>query len=137
MNSVTLIGNLTRDAELKYGRNGTAICTFSIADNQRRKVGDDWKDEAHFFDVTILGKRGEALQRYLVKGKLVGIEGKLQQDRWTDDSGGKRSKVKILARDIKLCGGSEGKAGGGPNTDNGGTSGDTGGSDDFEDDVPF
>jgi single-strand DNA-binding protein len=112
LNHVVLIGRLTRDAELKYTAGGQAVCKFSIAVNRRRKNGDQWEDEANFFDIVVWGRQGEALNQYLVKGKMVGVDGELRQDRWQQD-GQNRSKVEIVATYLQLLGGSPG--GGGAN----------------------
>jgi len=104
LNHVVLLGRLTRDAELKYTANGQAVCKFSIAVNRRKKNGDQWEDEANFFDIVLWGKQGESLQTYLVKGKMVGIDGELRQDRWQQD-GQNRSKVEIIATYVQLLGG--------------------------------
>ena len=104
LNHVVLIGRLTRDAELKYTANGQAVCKFSIAVNRRRKNGDQWVDEANFFDIVVWGRQGETLNQYLIKGKLVGIDGELRQDRWEQD-GQNRSKVEIVANNLQLLGG--------------------------------
>jgi len=106
LNHVVLIGRLTRDAEIKYTAGGQAVCKFSIAVNRRKKVGDQWEDEANFFDIVLWGKQGESLQSYLVKGKMVGIEGELRQDRWQQD-GQNRSKIEIVANYIQLLGGGQ------------------------------
>jgi len=98
------IGRVTRDAELKYTSAGMAVCKFSIAANSRVKSGDTWADEASFFDVTLFGKSGEALKQYLVKGKQVGVDGRLKQDRWEQD-GQNRSKIYIIADSVQLLGG--------------------------------
>jgi len=103
INKVILFGRLTRDAELKYTTSGQAVCKFSIAVNRNRKNGDRWENEASFFDVASWGKQGEALSQYLVKGKAVGIEGELRQERWTDQ-GQHRSKIEIVANNIQLLG---------------------------------
>ncbi len=102
---VVLVGNLTRDAQLKYTPSGYPICTFGIAINTRKKSGDQWVDEANFFDIELFGKSAESLNQYLTKGKMVGIEGELRQDRWEQD-GQSRSKVKIVANKVNLLGGS-------------------------------
>ena len=107
LNHVVLIGRLTRDAELKYTSGGQAVCKFSIAVNRRRKSGDQWVDEANFFDIVLWGRQGESLNQYLVKGKLVGVDGELRQDRWEQD-GQNRSKVEIVANNIQLLGGGAG-----------------------------
>jgi single-strand DNA-binding protein len=142
INSVVLVGRLTRDAEMTYANTGTAICKFSIANNYSRKQGDSWQEEASFFDCVLFGRRGEALQRYLTKGQQVGVQGVLRQDRWESD-GQKRSRVQVIVNELNLLGGS---GGGGSTGGNAGRSDpgdrspqpsqDYGGSD-FEDDVPF
>ncbi|MBN1685059.1 MAG: single-stranded DNA-binding protein [Spirochaetales bacterium] len=104
INRVILVGRLTRDAELRYTGGGTAVCKFSVAINRRKKTGDRWEDEAHFFDVVLFGKQGEAINQYLVKGKQVGIDGELRQNRWEQD-GQPRSKVEIAAFNVQLLGG--------------------------------
>jgi single-strand DNA-binding protein len=112
VNHVVLIGRLTRDAELKYTANGQAVCKFSVAVNRRRKNGDQWEDEANFFDVVLWGRQGESLNQYLIKGKQVGVDGELRQDRWTQD-GQNRSKVEIVATNLQLLGGGAGTGSGG------------------------
>jgi single-strand DNA-binding protein len=102
LNRVVLIGRLTRDAELR--QNGTAVSNFSIAVNRKRKQGDEWVDEANFFDICLFGKQAESLQKYLAKGKQIAIEGELKQDRWEKD-GQNRSKVVVIANSIQLLGG--------------------------------
>lgn len=104
VNHVVLIGRLTRDSELKYTAGGTAVCKFAIANDRRKKVGDEWKDETSFYDVVLWGKRGEAINQYLVKGKQVAIDGELHQNRWTQD-GQSRSKIEIVADEVELLGG--------------------------------
>ncbi len=151
INHVVLVGNLTRNAELKYTNSGMAISTFSIAVNQRRKKDDQWVDEAHFFDIEYFGKAAEAVNQYLVKGKQVGVEGSLRQDRWEKD-GQARSKVKITANNVMLLGGrptgqapgqapsaASGAAPGAAAGPAGGTEPVEGGppADTFEDDIPF
>ena len=107
LNRVTLIGRLTRDAVLKYAEsNGQAVTKFSIAVNRRKRQGDDWVDEANFFDIVIWGKQGESLHQYLLKSKMVGVDGELRQDRWQHD-GQNRSKVEIVANYVQLLGGSQ------------------------------
>ena len=104
INHVVLVGRLTRDSELKYTASGQAVCKFSIAVNRRRKNGDQWEDEANFFDIVLWGRQGESLSQYLLKGKSVGVEGELRQDRWQQD-GQNRSKVEVVANNIQLMGG--------------------------------
>lgn len=120
LNVVALTGRLTRDSELKYTNSGLAICAFSVAVNRRRKQGDEWIEEASFFDVTLFGRRGEAVQRYLTKGTLVAVQGELKQDRWEQD-GNRRSKVQIIANDVQLLGGRNDGGGGGGGSFGGGS----------------
>lgn len=124
LNHVTIIGRLTRDADLKYTQAGFAISNFSIAVNRRRKNGDQWIEEASFFEISLYGKSAETLKPYLIKGKQVAIDGELRQDRWEQD-GQSRSKVVIVANNVQLLGGN---AGGGGNVPAGGYSQSTRGS---------
>ena len=103
INRVVLVGRLTRDAELSYTNTGFALTKFSIAINRRKKSGDQWVDEANFFDATLWGKRGESLNQYLSRGQQVAIDGELRQDRWEKD-GVKNSRVTIHVNDIQLLG---------------------------------
>jgi len=105
INRAILVGRLTREAEVKYTQSGTAICKFSIAVNRRKKEGDQWTEEANFFDVLLWGRAGEALAQYLTKGKQVAVEGELRQNRWQDSNGQNRSKVEINATSVQLLGG--------------------------------
>lgn len=104
INHVTLVGRLTRDAELKYTNSGQAVSNISIAVNQRRRRDEQWVDEAHFFDCVVWGRTAEVLNTYLVKGKQVGIEGQLRQNRW-EQEGRTRSRVEISVNNIQLLGG--------------------------------
>lgn len=104
LNHVTLIGRLTRDAELKYTSGGFAISNFSVAVNRRRKNGEQWVDEVSFFDITLYGKSAENLKQYLIKGKQIAVDGELRQDRWEQD-GQPRSKIIIAANNVQLLGG--------------------------------
>ena len=105
LNRVTLIGRLTRDAELKYTSGGMAVCKFSIAVNKFRKSGEQRTEETHFFDIVLWGRSGESLNQYLIKGKQVAIDGELRQNRWEQD-GQPRSKIEIVANNVQLLGGS-------------------------------
>ena len=149
VNRVVLIGRLTRDAELKSIASGQAVTKFSIAVNRRRKNGDQWEDEPNFFDVVVWGRQGESLHQYLVKGKMVCVDGELRQDRWQQD-GQNRSKVEIVANYLQLLGGGTGNSGntgasGGGGYGNSGHGGNQGGrnverapaEDNFADDIPF
>jgi len=145
INHVVLVGRLTRDAELKYTTNGQAVCNFSLAINRRRKNGDQWEDEVSYFDVVLWGRQGEAVNQFLKKGKQVGIEGELRQDKWQQD-GQTRYKVNIVANNIQLLGGgSPGESqssgsydsGQGFTPNRGGQSAPPPADDGFADDIPF
>ena len=118
INHVVLIGRLTRDAELKSIASGQSVCKFSIAVNRRRKSGDQWEDEPNFFDIVVWGRQGETLHQYLMKGKMVGVDGELRQDRWQQD-GQNRSKIEIIANNIQLLGGNHNSGGTGGNNNSG------------------
>lgn len=130
VNHVLIIGRLTRDSELKYTSGGMAIAKLSLAVNKRVKKGDAWEEKASFFDVTLWGKTAEGLNRHLVKGKQIAVEGELEQERWEKD-GKQQSKVSINARNIQLLGG--GGEGRGRQEGAGSAVGDDG----YADDIPF
>jgi len=115
-NRVILMGNLTRDIELRYLPSGMAVAEFSIAVNDRRKTADgNWVDEASFFDIVLFGRTAEVASEYLSKGSPTLIEGKLKQDTWEKD-GQKRSRVKVIGERMQLIGT---KSGGGSGSDGG------------------
>jgi len=106
VNQVVLIGRLTRDATLKYTSSGTAVTKFFIAVNKKRKSGNEYKNEAQFFEIVVWGKLAESLNNYLTKGKQVAVTGEMTQERWSDDDGKNRSKVTVTAATIQLLGSS-------------------------------
>jgi len=136
INHVVLVGRLTRDAELKYTNTGVAVCKFSLAVNRRRKKDDQWIEEASFFNVVVGGKIGEVLHQYLVKGKQIGIQGELRQNRWEQD-GQPRSKVEIIVANIQLLGSKAETPPSNQETISQVHNADTEVKDDFEDDIPF
>lgn len=101
-NKVILLGNLTRDVELKYTNSAMAIANFSLAINRKTGKGDDKKEEVDFFDIEAWDKLAELASEYLSKGNPVLIEGRLKQDRWEDEHGNKRNRVKIVASGIQF-----------------------------------
>lgn len=118
INSVTIVGRLVRDLngsdprEYAFTPNGQARANISIAVNRSRKQGEQWVEEAHFFNVTIWGKTAENLLPYLKKGKQICVEGYLKQDRWQDKATGQsRSSVSIVANNVQLLGGNSGGGG--------------------------
>lgn len=101
MNSVTIVGNMTRDPEVQYTSSGNALTKFGIAVNTRRKDGDEWVDgDPQFFDVTVWGEYGENIAESLGKGDRVVVAGKLQFRSWEADDGSKRSKIEITAEEV-------------------------------------
>ena len=116
-NRVILMGNLTRDPEVRQAQNGTYITKAGLAVNERMPDGQGgWKEEASFIDVVIFGKRAEAFGRYLRKGRSVLIEGKLRQSRWQDkETQQNRSKLEVIVDNWEFVGGGreEGGNGGG------------------------
>ena len=103
-NRVILIGNLTRDPELRYTPQGTSVCSFGLAVNEKRKKGEEWEDKVNFIDITVFGKQADACGQYLAKGSQVLIDGKFEQQRWTTDDGQKRSKIQVIAQQVKFLG---------------------------------
>lgn len=105
VNSVVIVGNLTRDPELRTIPSGTSVCEIGVAVNEREKVGESWEDRANFFDVTVWGKQGEAVANHLSKGSQVAVQGRLRYESWEDkDGGGKRSKIKVVAQSVQFLG---------------------------------
>lgn len=111
-NRVILVGNLTRDPELRYIPSGTAVTSIGLAVNDRVKKNDQWVDEATFVDVTLWGRTAEIANEYLSKGSSVLIEGRLKYDAWEKD-GQKFSKLKVIGERMQMLGGRGGGAGGG------------------------
>ena len=103
-NKVILVGNLTRDVELKYTPTGTAIAKFGLATNRTYKdsVTGENKQETMFIDITVFGRSAEIANQYLRKGRRVLIEGRLVLDQWVDQSGQKRSKHSIVAEKVQF-----------------------------------
>ena len=102
INSATISGNLGRDAELRRTRSGTAILSFSVAVNERRKdANGEWGDYTNWVGVTMFGKRAEAIANYLVKGCKVSVQGKLHYSEWERD-GQKRSKLEVVADEVEF-----------------------------------
>ena len=115
-NKVILMGNLTRDPELRFTQSGVAICKVGLAVNRRFKDSStgEWREEATFIDVTIFGKRGEAFEKFHKKGGTAFIEGSLRLDSWEDkNTGAKRSKLYVVADNWEFVGGARDGAGSG------------------------
>lgn len=101
INRVIIVGRLTRDAELRYTTSGTALTRLSLAVNRRIKQGDQWVDEANFFDSTLWGKKGESLNQYLTRGQQVVIEGELRQQAVICDQD---KALKVLRAEVQELG---------------------------------
>ena len=100
-NRVILMGNITRDFEVRHTPAGTAVTDVTVAVNHRVKSGDDWVDEPTFVDVTLWGRTAEVAAEYLSKGDPVLLEGRLKLDRWEAD-GETRSKLKVVGERLHL-----------------------------------
>jgi single-strand DNA-binding protein len=154
INRVVMTGNLTRDPELRSLPSGMSVCSLRIACNTRRKGSSgEWEDKPNYFDVTVWGAQGENCARYLVKGRPVAIDGRLEWREWDTQDGQKRQAVDIIADSVQFLGGRDEAGGGGGNGFAGPGRGAGGGSDipvdsgDFQpapaaagpadDDIPF
>ncbi len=112
-NQVILMGNLTRDPELRQTPNGQNVCSFSLALNRSYKGGDgEWKEATDYIDIVAWGPLGERVAQYLSKGRPCLVNGRLQSRSWEQD-GQKRSKVEVNAQDVTFLGGAGGNSGGG------------------------
>ena len=107
INTVSLTGNLTRDPELTQLNSGNSVCKMRVANNGRKKVGEEWVDAPNFFDVVVWGAQGENAAQYLSKGRKVGISGTLRWREWEQDDGTKRQAVEIHANNVAFLGGGE------------------------------
>lgn len=124
LNKVLLMGNLTRNPEIRYTPGGSAVCEFGMAMNRRFvQANGQEKDETCFVDITVWGKQAESSSRYLQKGSSVFVEGRLVYDQWVEkDTGNKRSRLRIYAervqfldrREASQSGGGEGSNAGNP-----------------------
>lgn len=112
-NQVILMGNLTRDPELRQIPSGQSVCTFSLALNRSYKGADgEWQEATDYIDVVAWGPLGERVAQYVTKGRPVLVNGRLQSRSWEQD-GQKRSKVEVNAQDVTFLGGrGEGEGGG-------------------------
>jgi single-strand DNA-binding protein len=110
-NLVVLMGNLTRDPELRTTPNGTSVCSFSLALNRSYKGADgQWQEATDYVDVVAWGPLGERVNQYLSKGRPCLVNGRLQSRSWEQD-GNKRSKVEVIAQDVTFLGGPGGEGG--------------------------
>jgi single-strand DNA-binding protein len=104
-NKITLVGNLGRDPELRYTPQGTAVCSFSMATNEKRRdKSGEFQNIATWFKVTLWGNQAETAAKYLVKGRPVYIEGRLRIEEWTDRDGNNRQTLEVNATDMQFLG---------------------------------
>lgn len=154
-NKVIVVGNLGRDPELRYTPQGTPVCSFSVASNERRKGSDgEFQDLTTWFRVTAWGKQAETVSKYLTKGRSVYVEGRLRVEDWTDKDGKSRYTLELHATDVQFIdggqGGGQGGGGGGGGRDyerggggggggaaRGGSPADDPGGGDDDDSIPF
>jgi single-strand DNA-binding protein len=102
-NKLIVVGNLGRDPEMRYTPQGTAVCSFSIASNERRKDrAGEQQDVTTWFKVTVWGKQAEVASKYLSKGRSVYVEGRLHVEEWTDKEGKPRFTLEVNATDLQF-----------------------------------
>jgi single-strand DNA-binding protein len=114
-NKVILMGNLTRDPELRVTPKGTAVCQIGVAVNQSYKDKDgNAREETTFVDVDVFGRQAEVIAKYLTKGRPILVEGRLKLDSWETKEGEKRSKLKVVLENFQFVGSrGDSEAGGG------------------------
>src|ERR671935_1597181 len=106
INRVVLVGNLTKDPELRHTPGGTPVCSLRVAVNSRRRdESGQWVDKPNYFDVSIFGNQAESSAQYLSKGRPVGIDGRLDWREWEAQDGSKRQAVQIIAESVQFLGG--------------------------------
>ena len=114
-NRVILAGNLTRDPELSYLPNNTAVCKFGLATTRKYRDRDgNPKEDTCFVDLTAFGRQGEVINQYMTKGRSILVEGRLNFRQWTDQEGKNRNKLSVVVENFTFLGGAPGGGGGGP-----------------------
>ncbi len=102
-NKIIIVGNLGRDPELRYTPQGTAVCNFSVATNEKRRdKSGDLQDVTTWFKVTLWGKQAETASKYLTKGSPIYVEGRLRIEDWTDRDGKNRTTLEVSATDMQF-----------------------------------
>jgi single-strand DNA-binding protein len=142
INSVVLVGNLTKDPELRHTPAGMAVCSLRLAVNTRRKdsATGQWGEKPNYFDITVWGQQGENCAQYLAKGRRVGVQGRLEWREWEAQDGSKRQAVEVVADSVQFLD-SRGDGEGGSYLSQGGSQGSS--EADFpatpaaDDDIPF
>lgn len=109
-NKITIVGNLGRDPELRYTPQGTPVCSFTVATNERRKDrAGEMQDTTTWFRVTLWGRQAETASQYLTKGRPIYVEGRLRVEEWTDRDGKQRYTLEVHATDMQFIGGGRGE----------------------------
>ena len=146
INRVVLVGNLTKDPELRHTPSGTAVCSLRLAVNSSQKDPStgEWTDKPNYFDVTVWDKQGENCAQYLAKGRPVAVDGRLDWREWDAQDGTKRQAVQIIANTVQFLGSrgdAEGGGGGAPQFVPAGATADadmsSSGGGATDDDIPF
>lgn len=139
-NKIILVGNLGRDPELRYTPQGTPVCSFTMATNERRRdrAGES-QDVTTWFRVTLWGRQAETASQYLTKGRPLYVEGRLRVEEWTDREGRSRYTLEVHATDMQFIGGARSQETGSPSETAGSSSepGEPPASDIGDDDIPF
>ena len=121
LNKVSLMGNLTRDPEVRYTPKGMAVTDIGMAINRRYKVENETREEVTFVDVTFWGKQAEVIAQWMKKGRPLYVEGRLQLDTWDDKQTGKKtSRLKVVGEEFQFLGGPRDEGGGGGGGGSGG-----------------
>ena len=117
INRVVLVGNLTRDPELRHTPGGTPVCSLRVAVNDRKRdESGNWVDAPNYFSISVFGNQAENCAQYLSKGRPVGVDGKLRWREWQAQDGSKREAVEVVADSVQFLGGrGDGDGGGGGN----------------------
>ena len=134
MNIVILSGNLVRDPEIKYSQSGVAVCTFTVAQEEFRKGGESY---VHYIECVAFGKQAEAISNNLGKGSKVFVQGSIDQQRWENNEGKKRSKLQVKAFSVEFGARANQGGGGGHQPPAGDSSGPLPESPLDSDDIPF
>ena len=144
INRVVLVGNLTRDPELRHTPGGTPVCSLRVAVNSRRRdESGQWVDKPNYFSISVFGNQAESCAQYLTKGRPVGVDGRLDWREWQAQDGAKRESVEIVAESVQFLGSrgdGEGFGGAGNQFVPAGAGSETGAADfpaAADDDIPF
>lgn len=142
-NKVILMGNLTRDPELRVpASTGNPLCNFGLAVNRRYRVGEEQREETTFVDLTAFGRQAEVIAKYCSKGSAILVEGRLKLDQWESQAGEKRSKLNVIVENFQFTGGRDSDGGGGSGYDSSSpprrsSASSDSSSEDLDEDVPF